>query len=515
MTQRFVLLFLSVFVRKKKNKSGVISVQVIAKLEGRSKLLKTIGSSKEARIVDELVKKGKEYIENYQGQQVLDFTDTKSVFRFVFDAVSSHREAGTERLLGAIFNEIGFNEIEDSLFKYLVFSRLIQPVSKLKTTEYLFLYKEIEISAQQIYRYLDRLHSTQKELVQQISYLHTRKVLQDDISVVFYDVTTLYFEIDQEDELRKTGFSKEGKHQNPQIVLGLLISKHGYPLAYEIFEGNKFEGHTMLPIIDAFRIKYGLDQLVVIADSGLLSNSNVVELREKGYEFVLGGRIKNEPRHIKQKILELELDHGQSAVIEKGDLRLIISYSDDRAKKDRYNREKGLKKLERQIRGGKLTKSNINNRGYNKFLRLEGKISVAIDYDKLKQDVRWDGLKGYLTNAKMDKDQVIENYRHLWQIENAFRVSKSDLRVRPIFHRLQRRIEAHICISFVAYKIHRELDRQLKERKAKMSANTAIEIAKTIYRITATTPDGTEIEHLLITNERQKQLINIFPENFG
>lgn len=515
MTQRFILLFLGVFVRKKKNKSGVISIQVIAKVNGKSKLLKTIGSSPDLQAIEEFVNKGKEYIQNYHGQQVLNFSDPKSVFRSVFAAVSSHKEVGTERLLGAIFNEIGFNKVEDSLFKYLVFSRLIQPVSKLKTTEYLFLYKEIEINSQQIYRYLDRLHSSQKELVQQISYLHTRKVLQDDISVVFYDVTTLYFEIDQEDDLRKTGFSKEGKHQNPQIVLGLLISKHGYPLAYEIFEGNKFEGHTMLPVIDAFKSKYNLDQLVVIADSGLLSKTNVQELQDKGYEFVLGGRIKNESRPIKQKILELALAHGQSAVIEKGDLRLIISYSDDRAKKDRYNREKGLKKLEKQIRRGKLTKSNINNRGYNKFLKLEGEISVAIDYDKLKQDACWDGLKGYLTNAKMNKDQVIENYQHLWQIESAFRVSKSDLRVRPIYHRLQRRIEAHICISFVAYKIHRELDRQLKERKAKISANTAIEIAKTIYSITANMPDGTELEHLLITNQRQKQLINIFPENFG
>lgn len=515
MTQHFILLFLCVFVRKKKNKSGVISVQVIAKVEGKSKLMKTIGSSKETRVINEFVKRGKEFIQNYRGQQALNFIDTKSVYRSVFDAVTSHKEVGTERLLGAIFNEIGFNRIEDSLFKYLVFSRLIQPVSKLKTTEYLFLYKEIEIGSQQIYRYLDRLHSSQKDLVQQISYQHTKKVLQDDIGVVFYDVTTLYFEIDQEDDLRKTGFSKEGKHQNPQIVLGLLISKHGYPLAYEIFEGNKFEGHTMLPVIDAFKNKYNLGQLVVIADSGLLSNNNVQELQERGYEFVLGSRIKNESRPIKQKILELDLNHGQSTVIEKGDLRLIISYSDDRAKKDRYNREKGLKKLEKQIRGGKLTKSNINNRGYNKFLKLEGEISVAINYDKLKQDSRWDGLKGYLTNAKMNKNQVIENYQHLWQIENAFRVSKSDLKVRPIYHRLQRRIEAHICISFVAYKIHKELDRQLKKRKAKISANTAIEIAKTIYSITATMPDGTELEHLLITNERQKQLMEIFPENFG
>lgn len=278
-------------------------------------------------------------------------------------------------------------------------------------------------------------------MVQQICYEHTLKILNDNISVVFYDVTTLYFEIDQEDELRKTGFSKEGKHQNPQIVLGLLVSKNGYPLAYEIFEDNKFGGHTMLPVIDAFKKKYHLQQLVVIADSGLLSRSNVETLQEKGYEFVLGARIKNEAHRIKEKILALDLDNGERAVIRKGNLKLIIIYSDDRAKKDRYNREKGLRKLEKQIRRGKLTKSNINNRGYNKFLKLEGEITVAIDYDKLKQDARWDGLKGYLTNAKLNKNQIIENYQHLWQIEKAFRISKTDLKIRPIYHRLQKRIE--------------------------------------------------------------------------
>ena len=515
MTQPCFLLFLGVFVRRKRNKSGAISVQVIAKVDGRSKLVKTIGSSSDSDKVEELVNLGYEFIQTYQGQQVLDFTNTTSVYKSVFDSINSHAEIGTEALLGGIFNEIGFNQIPDTLFKYLVYSRLSQPVSKLKTTEYLFLYKGIEITTQQIYRYLDKLHSTQKELVQQISYKHTKKILNDDIRVVFYDVTTLYFEVDNEDELRKTGFSKEGKHQNPQIVLGLLVSKNGYPLAYEIFEGNKFEGHTMLPVIDAFKTKYHLEQLIVIADSGLLSKSNVETLQEKGYEFVLGARIKAESQAIKEQILALDLSHGESALIKKGNLKLIITYSDDRAKKDRYNREKGLRKLEKQIQRGRLTKANINNRGYNKFLKLEGEIKVAIDQEKLYQDTRWDGLKGYLTNAKLSKDQIIENYQHLWQIEKAFRVSKTDLKIRPIYHRLQRRIEAHICISFVAYKVYKELERQLYQKKAGISTNKAIEIAKTIYKITALAPDRSKIEHLLITNEKQKQLIELFPENFG
>src|SRR5690606_39235015 len=137
------------------------------------------------------------------------------------------------------------------------------------------------------------------------------------INVVFYDVTTVYFEIDNEDELRKPGFSKEGKHQNPQIVLGLLVSKNGYPLAYDIFEGNKFEGHTMLPLIDEFKEKYNLEQLIIVADSGLLSNQNVIELQEKNYEFILGARIKNESKSIKQKILSLKLENGESTIIKR------------------------------------------------------------------------------------------------------------------------------------------------------------------------------------------------------
>jgi transposase len=391
-------------------------------------------------------------------------------------------------------------------------SRLTYPVSKLKTSDYLGKYHDLDYPVQQIYRYMDKLHSTQKELVQMISYEHTKKILGDEISIVFYDVTTLYFEIDQEDELRKTGFSKEGKHQNPQIVLGLLVSKNGYPLAYDVFEGNKFEGHTMLPILDAFKEKYRLNQLVIIADSGLLSNANIEELQSKNYEFILGARIKNEKRDVQRSILSLDLKNGESAVVKKDNLRLIVSYSDDRSKKDCHNRKKGLKKLEKQIKTGKLTKSSINNKGYNKYLTMEGDVHIKIDYQKFEADAKWDGLKGYITNARLSKEDVLENYGHLWQIEKAFRISKTDLKIRPIYHRLQRRIEAHICLSFVAYKVYKELERQLKEKKTMLSPEKAIEIAKTIYQVKAQ-PKGEEVSHILLISKEQKNLAQLF--NFG
>jgi len=499
-----------VFVRKKKNKSGVISIQIISKVDGKSKLIKTIGSSSNAEEVESLYKKGLHFIKTYRGQQQIDFTDQKSIIKSVFEKINSHTEVGTQLLLEPIFKQIGFDALEDETFKSLVFARLCYPVSKLKTSDYIYRYKNIEIPVQKIYRYLDKLFNTQKEQVQQISYNHTLKVLNDDISVIFYDVTTLYFEIDDEDELRKTGFSKEGKHQNPQIVLGLLVSKNGYPLAYEIFEGNKFEGHTMLLVVDAFKRKYKLDQLIIIADSGLLSNANIEELQIKGYEFILGARIKNEADAVKKKILALNLKNGQSSVVKKNDLRLIIAYSDSRAKKDSYNREKGLKKLEKRIRTGRLTKSSINNRGYNKFLRLDGEINVTIDKEKLKMDSAWDGLKGYVTNTTLSKDDIIENYQHLWQIEKAFRIAKTDLKIRPVYHRLQRRIEAHICISFAAYKVYKELERQLKELDAKLSPEKAIDIAKSIYQIETDTNDDDTVKHILLLTLEQKELANLF-----
>lgn len=499
------------FIRQKKNKSGLISVQIIDKSSGKYRVAKTIGSSSDVFVIENLIIKAKDFIKKYQGTLEFDFTNSSSNIETILNSITSHKLIGIDLVLGQIFDEIGFNILEDELFKDLVLYRLVYPKSKLKTTEYLYRYAQKNYSEDDIYRYLDKLQSKQKELVQQISYDHTRKVLNNEISIVFYDVTTIYFEIDNEDELRKTGFSKEGKHQNPQIVLGLLVSKNGYPLAYEIFKGNQFEGHTMLPVVDAFKEKYNLEQLIIIADSGLLSKSNIEELQSKGYEFIIGARIKSESERIKNKVLSLSLQNGESEVIKKDDLKLIITYSDSRAKKDKYNREKGLRKLEKNIRTGRLTKSNINNRGYNKFLKLKGQIDVEVDNSKINEDSKWDGLKGYISNAKLNKNEIIANYHHLWQIEKAFRVSKTDLKIRPIYHRIQKRIEAHICLTFVAYKVYKELERQLKIKKSELSPEKVIEIIQSIFQIELINPSNKDIiRKNLILTEEHKIVANLF-----
>ena len=505
------------FVRKKQNKSGVVSIQIIEKRSGKSTLVKTVGSSSDPLRIEALLAEGRQMITHLKGQLGLYFdkNNEDQLVDLFFNGIRELSLVGPELLLGKLFDEIGFNNIKDELFRHLVLTRLCYPVSKLKTTDYLFKYKGITIDVESIYRYLDKLNSKQKELIQEISYSHTLQVLNNEISLVFYDVSTLYFEIEQEDELRKTGFSKDGKHQNPQIVLGLLVSVGGYPLAYELFEGNKFEGHTMLPVIDTFKTKYNIKELVVIADAGLMSNDNIAELQSKNYQYIIGARIKNETKLIRELILSACLKNGESiSIVKDAHSKIIISYSDSRAKKDAANRKRGLEKLEKNLARGKLTKQHINNRGYNKYLKLEGEVTISIDKEKYKDDAKWDGLKGYCTNTQLTKDEIIENYKHLWHIEKAFRISKTDLRIRPVYHRIRGRIEAHICIAFCAYKVYKELERQLKIKKAEISPEKAIDIAKTIHRITIQTNlSKTMHSRLFIDKEEQMYIINLFNLN--
>jgi transposase len=505
------IIFAPMFIRRKKNSSGSISIQVIDKSLNKYRVIHSVGSSTDLSVIEAMEVEAEKWIKEKLGQLEISFENKPSPVREVLANIEQIHVCGTEKLLGKIFDEIGFNAIPDMLFRHLVLFRIIHPASKLKTTQYLSRHYSYFQDVRQVYYYMDKLHAQQQSIVQSISYNHTLQLLGGKLSILFYDVTTLYFESDKEDDLRKRGFSKDGKHSQPQIVLGLLVSIGGYPLAYDIFEGNKFEGYTMLPVIESFKEKYEVENPVIIADSGMLSEDNINELTERGYEFILGARIKSEAKGIKKSILALSLKNGESSVLKKDGYRLIINYSEARAKKDRFNRERGLRKLEKQIQSNKLTKSSINNRGYNKYLRIEGDVNVSIDMKKFEQDALWDGLKGYLTNSNLDEETIVNNYRELWNIEKAFRISKHDLQIRPIYHRAERRIEAHICISFVAYKVYKELERQLKVKGSRWSVEKAIEIAETIYSVKARDTDTknyTEIT-LLLTNE-QRELATLF-----
>jgi transposase len=506
------------FVRTKLNASGSASVQIISKARGRYKVVKSFGSATTQQEIDRLVGLAQQEIKLLSEPQSLFPSKADDMIRGVLSSLSNSniQTVGPEIIYGKIFDHVGFNKINEDLFRHLVISRLAFPLSKLKTIDYLYRYQGVSLDIDAVYRFLDKINNRLKEKVEQIAFAHTLSILEGKISVVFYDMTTLYFEASDEDDLRKTGFSKDGKHQHPQIFIGLLVGLGGYAIGYDIFEGNTYEGHTLIPFLEKISSKFKLDKPVVVADAGLLSNENIKALKGNGYEYILGARLKNEPERIKKKILQPTFTDGFTISIDKSDdTRLIVNYSSGRATKDEYNRKRGLNRLEKQIRAGKLTKSHINKRGYNKYLRLTGEITIDIDYDKYNYDHVWDGLKGYITNSSLSTQEVMQNYKNLWFVEKAFRMSKTDLRIRPIYHRLRDRIEAHICIAFTAYCIYKDLERALYQAKSTLSLKKAAEVTHNMYQITYTLPNSKHTEsHLLKMDEQQQELYDIIRKNF-
>jgi len=300
-------------------------------------------------------------------------------------------------------------------------------------------------------------------------------------------------------------------------VLGLLVSEGGYPLAYSIHEGNKYEGHTMLPVVEDFVTRFSLTDFVVVADAGLMNIDNIKQLEKNNYKYIIGAKIKNESKIITDWILSQEKVDGTFYEYQKSkECRLIVGYSEPRARKDRYNREKGVRRLENNYKSGKITKDKINKRGYNKFLEISKNIDVSISQEKIKEDQRWDGLKGYLTNTNLSTRTVHEQYSSLWQIERAFRISKGTLELRPMFHFTKRRIEAHVCICFVAYKVYKELERILqKTGNIDLSVDKVLNIAKTITTLKIKLPLSNEVmtKTMLIT-QKHKSIAMLFDKNF-
>jgi hypothetical protein len=320
------------FERKKKNRSGTVSVVVVNKQSGKYKEMLAVGTSSDASEVSELVARGKDWIRTQNAMpDIFDQYDGTVVERenleYFFNNIKNILLNGTHLILNRVYRMVGYDRINDTILKELVIARISHPRSKAATVEYMKNHFDEDMDLNKIYRYLDVLQSKHQQLVQQISVDHTRKILGGKIGIVFYDVTTLYFETDYADELRKPGFSKDGKHSQPQIVLGLLVSTGGYPLSYSIHEGNKYEGHTMLPAVEGFVKKFDLKEFVVVADSGLMNRDNIVELEAKNYKYILGAKIKSESKEVKSWIIKLKKQHG--SFYELGKLpkaRLIIGY---------------------------------------------------------------------------------------------------------------------------------------------------------------------------------------------
>lgn len=535
-------------VRKKKNQSGSISVQIVDRTNRGYKVVETLGCSDDETEIDKLHQKAILRINDLSQNlfsKSLDETSEKLLLKKLLSKLTTQDfiPIGDELIFGKIFNNIGCNNLfnnvksirkqEDKnfLFKSLVISRLLYPGSKLELINYLSYFKNIDITSDKIYRFLDSLYQDEiKSRIETCVFEHTKKVMNGEIIVTFYDVTTLYFESESEDDLRRVGFSKEGKIARPQIQLGLFTTLEGYPLSFEVYEGNKYEGHTLIDVLKKFQDRFQLDKKpIVVADRGMLNNDNIAYLENNNYKYILAYKIKNISNDLKEEIKNLtfiddnvthniefkkvipfadENDKKQTIHVNQ---RLVLSYSTQRAKKDKYNRNKAIQRLENKIKSSKtITKKDLKLSYYAKYIDLDdnnSKITFNINNQKIIEDEKLDGIKGFVTNDfTLTANEIIEHYNNQYEVERAFRISKTDLKIRPIYHRLETRIKAHILISFVSYAIYKEFERKLKINDVKFNFSQKL-LRKIIEHLIAL-KIGDEIIPIN-PSEIQKQILDI------
>lgn len=441
-----------------------------------------------------------------------DFGKERELAGLTYPGVEQVSLAGPELVLGRLYDDIGFDTIKDELFRHMVIARLCYPVGKLKTIDYLHHCKGVSIDAERIFLYLERLYNKQKERVQEISCNHAKIIQVKAFKEVICYMAPLHYESGDQNDLKFSSSAKEGKKQHPHLYFALFVNTKGDPLAYELFEGQKHNGHSLLSAVEAFKTKYRTKHLLLVADNGMLTDEQSEALQGSVFEYLLGTRLKSEDHLLLKQIKALKLKNGQyGEIMVDAETRLVVSYSVERAEKERANRQRGLEKLERAIQSGKLSRININNRGYNKYLKPIGKSGIVIDYRRFKRDEKWDGLKGTLTNTKLDGYQVEDQYGNLSRIGNAFRISQSDLHSVAKDRPAMPRIEAHFSIAFCAYKIYHELERALKLADVQWSADQAIQIAKSILEITVQAPSSPKSStHLHLQNEEQRKLLELF-----
>jgi len=422
-----------------------------------------------------------------------------------------------------IWNRFKLDEILDSLvenraieydFKSVVFSmvvdRLLKPKSKLalfnNRDDYFNLNDKLNIN--HIYRSLDIL-ADKKIDIEEALFARNKTLYNISTDIVFYDVTTFYYESKEENELKKFGYSKDGKFGDVQVVMGLLIDKNGLPIGYELFSGNTFDSKTMVKVLDNLKGKFNLDNVVIVADRGLNSKINLKYIKDAGYDYLMAVSIKSLKQSMKDKILDKEsytnilatedskdglyayktleydneVEYYEEQKDDNGEIvqkkkkiilkeKFVCTYSEKRARKDYYDRGRGLEKANKIIQANQKS-SLTSTRSFKKFIQKETKedncqeFIMGMDWMKIKEQQKFDGFYA-ITTSKLDLDpiEVIQNYRNLYKIEDSFRVLKSTFNTRPIFHYKEERIEAHFIVCFIAFMIERDLEIRLKKSKS-------------------------------------------------
>lgn len=443
-------------VRKIKTASGSIAIQVVQYQGHQSKIFKHIGSSKDQAEIAALTQKAKEWI-SLQTAQLSLFSEPKQKVLFVErgECIGVTHQFARQFLLYCA-KECGLSE-RSPLLMDLAVMRLIEPASKRRTIELLSYYFKVSYS-QRIYRNIPKL-IRQKSLVEQCAYELAINKFREPFYFILYDVTTLYFETGKSDELRLPGFSKDNKPQQPQIVIGLLVTQSGFPLAYEVFAGNTFEGKTMLPVVEKFINSHTETKPIVVADAAMLSEERLSELKEKNISYIVGARLANASRGLIKKIhAALQSENGAMARFASMHGHLVCDFSSKRYKKQLHDLNQQIKKAEKLV-----AEQSSGKRA--RFVKKITKEKIGLNKDQIEKHQLLLGIKGYCTDIaekELSNEKVVEYYHQLWRIEQSFRMSKTDLETRPIFHRKQDAVRSHVLICFVALILEKYLELKTK-----------------------------------------------------
>jgi transposase len=445
-------------VRTTKTGSKNTAVQVVGKGNHKIKVVKHIGTAKTDDQLQELLEKAQRYIaqtantaplfpemsEVKKDRSVdpddLEFTNTYHTFAYEF--------------LSFFYEHCGFEKLNNDLLKDLAIMRIVEPSSKLRSIALLKEYFGRKYGKTVMYEKLAKMRLL-KEEAEKHAVSYAKEQLSFDFSLVFYDVTTLYFESFKEDEehFKKPGFSKDNKSNQPQIVIGLIVTKEGFPASYDIFEGNTFEGKTFIPTICKFRDKYHVKNLTVVADAAMISLPNVESLVAKNLSYIVGARIANLKQDQIRKIsTQLNQTDKTSMRIETERGLLLCDFSFKRYQKDKREMDKQIAKAKKL-----LLEKNVLKR--TKFIKNIKETEQALNTELVEKTTMLLGIKGYYTNlTDTDNETIISHYHSLWHVEKAFRIAKSDLEARPIFHHKKESIEVHILIVFISLCIAKSIE---------------------------------------------------------
>ena len=489
---------------KRKNGSTVIRLVVSFRKEGKVKnrIIKTIGQSKDPKQIRQYTQIAQNIIDKHKKGHLrfsqLSEKHNIDLYRFLG---SDRYNYGFEDIFGTSYERLGFldliksgkdNKALNKVLKCMVFMRVFNPSSKLNSCRLLEKHFLKLISHKQVLGMMDHLSYRLDSIRQKV--FHSILKEKPNLEVLLFDVTTLYFESIHSTELQDFGYSKDGKFNETQVVLAVLASQQGLPLAYEVFPGNIGEAKTMQAVLSQFVHKHKVKKVRVVADRAMFSDNNFQffkDLKDKESikaEYIVACPLKKLPKQIKDKIFNFKRKQMAEQVkpfacyeFEYKNRKMIVSYNEKLRVRDQHKRQKILDKLlklcqehQNQVPAQKLVK----NTGVRRYLKtLKG--SVEIDQEKIFQDSLYDGLYGVCSNIETKSPQeTISLYRSLWKIEELFRINKHTLKMRPIYHRLPKRIKAHILICFLAYTVLKKTEIVLKKASLELSPQALIDTLK-------------------------------------